>query len=383
MLKPSVAPMQQDSEGARRPAELRPVRRDIGAIACGVSGMLMLDNGGGVESWMAPFGQKVAAPRGLGTIVDIARGAHHNLAVTKDGTVACWGRNTEGQCDAPAGLGGVMRVAGGALHSVAMLRDGGVRTWGCNRHGQCDVPAELGAVDAIAAGAQHTVALTRRGAVACWGGNGRGQCAVPDDLARGARGAVADIAAGAYHTIVRLHAPHAVSRSSGDLGPIGFGAPRAHTFTRLPAPDGDATIVVRVRGDLRRNYESLQLRANGVVLAPRLFTRLAHDCPNTPDVARVTLPRAAFESLLASSDGALSLALETTRQTDVDECSKGLCEIHLRYEATPADRNRNGVSDHCEVVVDDAERDAAAAESTEGREAPDERTPTDGGRNPG
>jgi hypothetical protein len=53
--------------------------------------------------------------------------------------------------------------------------------WGSNSHGQCTVPSGLGAVAQVAAGGRHTIVrlVTGTQVVQCWGDNASGQCTPP------------------------------------------------------------------------------------------------------------------------------------------------------------------------------------------------------------
>ena len=106
------------------------------------------------------------------TVVAVAAGGDHSLALCTDGTVAAWGLNTNGQTSVPAGLNGVVAVAAGARHSLALRSDGTVAAWGDNSAAQTNVPAGLNTVVAIAAGDNHSMALKADGTVTAWGNNG-------------------------------------------------------------------------------------------------------------------------------------------------------------------------------------------------------------------
>jgi len=80
---------------------------------------------------------------GLTGIIAIACGRNHSLAVKNDGTIWAWGRNSDGQLgdgtftnrSAPVqvtGLTGVISAAAGYYHSLAVKSDGTVRAWGDN-----------------------------------------------------------------------------------------------------------------------------------------------------------------------------------------------------------------------------------------------------------
>ncbi len=153
-----------------------------------------------------------AAASGLAgkTIVALATGASHTLVATADGIVAAWGRNHAGQLGdgtttnrsapvlvaASGPLGGrtVVFIAAGAAHSLALCSDDTIVAWGDNAEGQLGnglsvgsnvpVPVErTGALAdrtpiALAAGAQHSLVLFADGEFAGWGSNAQGQLGV-------------------------------------------------------------------------------------------------------------------------------------------------------------------------------------------------------------
>jgi alpha-tubulin suppressor-like RCC1 family protein len=143
------------------------------------------------------------------TVIAIAAGRYHNLALCTDGTVAAWGRGLEGQLGiisptnslvpvavskaADSALAGkkVVAVAAGAYHSLALCSDGTLASWGYNEVGQlgnnapwyvCNLPVAVNVqsgvsalygkkVTAVAAGDAHTLALCSDGTLAAWGDN--------------------------------------------------------------------------------------------------------------------------------------------------------------------------------------------------------------------
>ena len=141
-------------------------------------------------------------------ITALAAGNSHSLALCADGTVAAWGRNTYGQLGNNSTTGSsvpvtvtttgalagktVIALAAGDTHSLALCSDGTVAAWGSNGYGQLGNNSVTGngvgidsgvpvAVDtsgvlsgktvvAIAAGAEHSLVLCSDGTMAAWGG---------------------------------------------------------------------------------------------------------------------------------------------------------------------------------------------------------------------
>jgi alpha-tubulin suppressor-like RCC1 family protein len=164
-----------------------------------------LGAGGGSGQPLLLPRQVAGTPQGM-TTFGLAAGYLHSLSLSADGTVSAWGSNTFGQLgdgtkashDTPApvkadgALAGktVVAVAAGAFHSLALCSDGTVAGWGYNNHGQlgnastvlATAPVAVDAsgvlagrqVVAISAGAYHSLALCSDGGVAAWGFNGTG-----------------------------------------------------------------------------------------------------------------------------------------------------------------------------------------------------------------
>ncbi|HEX3706514.1 MAG TPA: Ig-like domain repeat protein [Mycobacteriales bacterium] len=136
------------------------------------------------------------------TIVAVASGSAHTLALGSDGTVYAWGDNTYGELGNgtatssttpvavtfPAGTT-VTALAAGYVDSLALTSTGQVYAWGYNNAGQLgngstavaavtptlvSIPAGV-TIKAIAAGFAHDLALTSAGAVYAWGYNNVGQ----------------------------------------------------------------------------------------------------------------------------------------------------------------------------------------------------------------
>ena len=141
------------------------------------------------------------------TVVALAGGSYHSLALCADGSVAAWGGNGSGQLGnnstsnsgVPVGVDqtgvlagkSVVAIAAADSHSLALCADGSVAAWGANSYGQLGNNSTSGSlmpvlvdrsgvlagksVVAIAASYFHNVALCADGNVAAWGENGNGQ----------------------------------------------------------------------------------------------------------------------------------------------------------------------------------------------------------------
>jgi alpha-tubulin suppressor-like RCC1 family protein len=146
------------------------------------------------------------------TLVQVARGLDHTLALDSDGVVYSWGGNSEGQLGdgstrssfVPLRVGGgfshalsdrfVVALSAGAFHSLALCADGSVVAWGRNIDGQLGdgtntlraLPVLINGpsashalagkqVVALSAGQDHSLALCADGSVAAWGGGSHHQ----------------------------------------------------------------------------------------------------------------------------------------------------------------------------------------------------------------
>ena len=208
-FKPGLAPSSTSTE----------TYEVTGAIAIGGHHVVVLKFDGTLAGWgMNGNGQladgstvdryrPVTVASGIDSVIAVAAGATHTLALRSDSTVWAWGDNgdgalgngTSGNRNTPPGqvlqsagvpLTGVVAIAAGFAHSVALKSNGTVWTWGDNYWGELgnggrsrlvyatQVPG-LNGVSAISASGWYNLALQTNGASAgnvwAWGINDSGQ----------------------------------------------------------------------------------------------------------------------------------------------------------------------------------------------------------------
>ncbi len=137
------------------------------------------------------------------TITQVAAGGSHSIVLTSNGTVYTWGSNHYGQLgngnntdsNVPVLVGNllsgktIIEVAAGYYHSIALMSDGTVYTWGYNYYGQLgngknidsNIPVAVGGllsgktIVQVAAGEYHSIALASDGTIYTWGLNYNGE----------------------------------------------------------------------------------------------------------------------------------------------------------------------------------------------------------------
>jgi alpha-tubulin suppressor-like RCC1 family protein len=246
------------------------------------------------------------------TLVKLAAGNSHSLALAASGRIFAWGDNTSGKLgngsttasnvpvlvNANAVLAGktVTSIAAGTSHTLAVMSDGHVAAWGSNASGQLGtggptagsaMPAAVSrsgvlagkTVTAIAAGNAHSVALLSDGTMVAWGMNSSGQlgsgnttlsavpvAVVPSGALAGK--SVVQIAAGADHNLALTADGRVYSWGANQEGQLGNGSSFPQTSTSPLAVSGSGLIAGQtVIAIAAGTSHSLALTSDGKVYA--------------------------------------------------------------------------------------------------------------------
>ena len=202
------------------------------------------------------FGVFVMRPAAQSPQAAVAFGSRHAVALRTNGEVLTWGDNVYCQLgrasrgNASRAPAVVMRnsamVAAASDHTLVLTQDGKVYGWGINAEGplgtgntndQCEGPALAESlasetVTRIATGHGFSVAVTAAGDLYCTGDNSVGQCPIGrtgrvevftkvpiPELA----GNVADVRAGAFHTLILARDGKLYALGRGREGQLGSG----------------------------------------------------------------------------------------------------------------------------------------------------------------
>ncbi|MQY14334.1 hypothetical protein SRB5_44980 [Streptomyces sp. RB5] len=288
----------------------------------------------------------IVLPDGV-RLTAIEAGTYFGLGLTSEGKVLAWGQNNAGQLgdgtmtdhrtpmpvDLPADAT-IVAIAAGSMHGLALASDGRLFAWGNNDRGQLGdgsvinrlTPVEVDlppgtTVTQLAAGLSHTLALTSVGEVLAWGGNDRGQLGdgtvtehhvpTPVDLASGIT--VTEIAAGDIHSLAVTSEGEALAWGYNAGGQLGDGSA---TDRRVPTPVHlpSGTVVTGIAGG---SSHSLAVTSTGDVLTwgYNLYGQLGDDSTANqflpvqallpPGVTATAVGAGMFHSLARTSDGRL------------------------------------------------------------------------------
>ncbi|EPX64443.1 BNR repeat domain protein [Cystobacter fuscus DSM 2262] len=260
----------RDTLGSRASPALVSGVSGVVAVAAGETHSLVVLSNGKVSAWgYNGYGQigdgcspvptfycsSPTEPTNLFSILGVAAGQNHSLALRSDGTVWAWGRNNSGQLGdgslvdrtrpvQVARLNRVVSVVAGLYHSLALRSDGTVWAWGDNGSGQLgdgtyfgqmlpvQVPGLSGVV-AVAAGGRHSLALRADGTVWAWGYNSNGQIGDGSDASIiyrpspvkvlfSSQDVVMGVAAGDTHSVAVLSGGRVRTWGQNDSGQLGY-----------------------------------------------------------------------------------------------------------------------------------------------------------------
>ncbi|PHZ16239.1 uncharacterized protein RHIMIDRAFT_310820 [Rhizopus microsporus ATCC 52813] len=195
-------------------------------VACGDNVSMGLTEDGQIYSWgtyrgnEGTFGfsigiNKRTAPMlhpalGTETVIDIAAGANHSLALTNRGRVYAWGYGAQGQLARrisprfeknwlrhdSIGLKKVKLIGAGSYHSLAVTTDNKLYAWGLNNYKQCcdderqfifkpilvPLSENFGEIVSVQGGEHHTLILTKSGEVYAYGRGDAYQLGLQQDV---------------------------------------------------------------------------------------------------------------------------------------------------------------------------------------------------------
>jgi hypothetical protein len=206
---------------------------------------------GAVVAWGDNDSTQSQVPASASSVVEVAGGESHSLALRTDGAVVAWGYNDSGQTNVPSGLNGVGNISAGANFSLALKTNGTVVVWG----GLSAPPAGLTNVMAIAAGWSHALALQSNGTVVAWGS----QPTVPSGLSN-----VKAIAAGNGQSLALLTDGTVVAWGDSSYGKTSV--PTGLSNVLAVAAGGDHCLALKTDGTIvawgRNDYGQATVPAN-------------------------------------------------------------------------------------------------------------------------
>ncbi|MFO1513330.1 MAG: immunoglobulin domain-containing protein [Verrucomicrobiota bacterium] len=221
-----------------------PAGTDLGsvlAVASGYFHALAINSNRTVVAWGTTVNGATNVPTDLGDVVAVAAGDYFSIALKSDGTVVAWGLGSSGQTNVPAGLNNVTAIAAGDRHALALRADGTVVGWGLS--GPASVPVGLSNVVAIAAGSVQSLALKSDGTIVGWGGFGK----IPN-----------------YTNVVAIAAGYGQSLALQADGTV-IGWSTGGGATGLPAGGISNAVAISMGGGWQGFSHGAALRANGTL----------------------------------------------------------------------------------------------------------------------
>jgi alpha-tubulin suppressor-like RCC1 family protein len=288
-------------------------------------------------------------PSHTGAIISIAAGVQHALALTSSGQVLSWGDDTYGQLGRTAGggsfdsfpdtvrfpglSGSIIAIAAGGYHSLALSSSGQLYAWGENNEGQLGnttnngsfnpnqtpavvaMPAGAGTIVRIAGGIDFTLALTSSGRLYGFGDNNAGQ------LGNTTNNGTAD----------PNPAPAPITDPGATLDDVASGAASDHTLTFVAAltittsvlPDGTTGAAYSAQAAASGGTPPIHWTASG--LAPGLSISSAGAITGIPTTAgqyTPTLTATDSHGISASVRAVMTVAAPGTHPTTTPTTGK-------------------------------------------------------------
>ncbi|KAG7333754.1 hypothetical protein KOW79_002161 [Hemibagrus wyckioides] len=244
-------------------------KEKIKLISCGKTYAVLLAYGGRVLSLEESYISRPIKELSNKTVIQVACGDHHFMALSNDGQLFTWGQNSSGQLglgkDKPSSqspellrsLDGIplAQISAGGDHSFVLSISGAVFSWGRNSAGQLGlgdtnnrhVPVCVKSLNQkktvfISCGEDHTAVLTKGGLVLTVGSGQYGQLGhnslrdehQPRVVAELWGSKVSQIACGGHHTLALVESSNTIySFGRGDQGQLGNGQ-RSNQCVPLP-----------------------------------------------------------------------------------------------------------------------------------------------------
>jgi alpha-tubulin suppressor-like RCC1 family protein len=319
----------------------------------------------------SPTPTLVGLPGEIGSVVQVASGANHSLAVTASGQLYAFGLNYYGQLGnangvaskganpvptlvtLPGASGPVVEAAVGVNYSLAVTSTGQLYAFGDNRYGQLGnannngvaaanptptlvtLPGANGPVTEISAGSSHSLALTATGQLYAFGFNDFGQLGNATNNGStnanptptlvtlpGASGPVSEISAGAEHSLALTATGQLYAFGLNEYGQLGAAANNGDenanptpTLVTLPGANGPVSEISAGLSHSLVVTSTGQLYAFGLNEDGQLGNATNNGNENAnPTPTLVTLPGASGPVDGVSARASHSLAVTATGQ---------------------------------------------------------------------
>lgn len=273
-------------------------------------------------------------------VPQVSAGGEFSAALAIDGSVGTWGNNAVGQLgrcggtttvpQAIAGLNSITEIACGGLHTLALTNTGQVKGWGYNLYGQLGLPVTtltancpqlvpgITSAAQVAAGAWHSLVRHSNGTVSAFGqgafgvlGLGNTNSALTPTLIPGLTSAVA-VATGERHSAAVLANGTLVTWGDNSGGQLGFSGTGALAPTPVPGLSGIVAVACGKQA-------TLCIDGAGIV---RQWGTTGNYSSSLPQIMPLPAPASAIASA-RSVNAQMALLATGAVHTWGDDCSTG------------------------------------------------------------